>query len=73
MIGHFGPVAVFMTLALKGGLFASKYIIFYGVTLVVNQLVGIKTTGLPRCVFLINTNREMWRYFDTGIYDFIKR
>jgi len=62
-----------MTLMLKGGTFASKYICFYGTSALVNEFVGMKIGKLPRCVFLIHTNREMWRHFDTGIYDFIKK
>ncbi len=65
--------ALVMTLVLKGGTFASKYICFYGVSSVVNDFLGMQTGKLPRCVFLIHTNREMWRHFDTGIYDFIKK
>jgi hypothetical protein len=62
-----------MALLLNGSLFASKYVVYYGITTLVNKIVGMKTTELPRCISLIHTNSEMWRYFDTGIYEFIKK
>lgn len=61
------------SLGIKGSLFTAKYIVYYGLTTVVNQQVGMQTTDLPRCIFLIHTNAELWRYFDTGIYQFIKK
>lgn len=60
------------TLIIKGIFFAVKYIVFYGIPTFVNRLVGMKTTPLPRCVFMIHTNGELWKYFDTGLYEFIK-
>lgn len=62
-----------MTLYLKGSLFTCKYIVYYGITTFCNKLVGMETNHLPRCISLIHTNAEMWRYFDTGIYEFIKK
>ncbi len=66
-------VAISMALLLKGSLFAVKYIVFYGLPTIFNEIVGMKTTPLPRCIALIHTNGEMWKYFDTGIYEFIKK
>ena len=60
-------------LLIKGALFSVKYIVFYGIPNIFNEIVGIKTTPLPRCIALISTNGEMWKYFDTGIYEFIKK
>ena len=62
-----------MALYLKGALFACKYIVYYGITSLINRLFNMKTTQLPRCISIIHTNSEMWRYFDTGIYEFIKK
>ena len=66
-------LAIAIALLLKGALFAVKYIVFYGVPTFFNEIVGMKTTPLPRCIALISTNGEMWKYFDTGIYEFIKK
>jgi hypothetical protein len=62
-----------IALYMKGALFSSKYIVFYGLPSIINESIGIKTTPLPRCISVIHTNKEMWKYFDTGIYEFIKR
>jgi D-alanyl-lipoteichoic acid acyltransferase DltB (MBOAT superfamily) len=32
----------------------------------------MRVTELPRCFALMHTNSELWRYFDTGVYEFIK-
>ena len=57
----------------KGVLFAVKYHVFYGIPSIVNRIVGMKITPLPRCVLMIHTGGELWKYFDTGIYEFIKK
>lgn len=59
-------------LAVKGLLFSAKYIVFYGIPSIVNKCVGMKITKLPRCIAIIHTNNELWKHFDTGIYEFIK-
>ena len=62
-----------ISILLKGALFAVKYIVFYGLPTFFNEIVGMKTTPLPRCIFLISTNGETWKHFDTGMYEFIKK
>ena len=64
---------VSMAILIKGGLFGVKYIVFYGLPSIFHEIVGIKATLLPRCTSLISTNGEMWKYFDTGMYEFIKK
>ena len=54
-------------------LFSAKYNVYYGLSLVINKSVGMRTTPLPKCVALIHTNGELWKHFDTGIYEFIKK
>ena len=72
IISYFSASSVFYSFVYKGTLFSCKYIVYYGIPSIVNIMVGIKTTRLPRCTTVIHTNREMWRFFDTGIYEFIK-
>ena len=62
-----------MSLLLKIALFAPKCIVFYGVASIFHEIVGIKTTPLPRCVSNIQINSEVWKHFDTGLYEFIKK
>lgn len=73
IIRNCSKATIAIALMLKGALFTSKYIVFYGIPSIFNKIVGIETTPLPRCIALIHTNSEMWKYFDTGIYEFIKK
>ena len=59
--------------ASKGALFAVKYQVFYGIPNIVNRIVGMKTTPLPRCIPMTHMSSELWKNFDTGIYLFIKK
>ena len=70
---NLSKTTLLICLLLKGALFSSKYNVYYGLSLVVNKLVGMETTPLPKCIALIHTNGELWKYFDTGIYEFIKK
>lgn len=63
----------FGTLLFKGALFTTRYVYIYGLPTLINQVVGMKTTPLPRCILMIHTGGELWKYFDTGIYEFIKK
>lgn len=70
---YFSVTSFVMSILIRGSLFTSKYIVYYGIPTLVNKIVGMRTTELPRCFALIHLNSEMWRYFDTGIYEFIKK
>jgi hypothetical protein len=61
------------SLIIKGALFAVKYHVFYGLPSIVNKCARMKTTPLPRCVFMMHTTGELWKNFDSGIYEFIKK
>lgn len=61
-----------ISLLLKGALFACAYIVYYGLPKLFNEFNGIQSPALPDCVSLMHTNGEMWKYFDTGMYEFIK-
>ncbi len=69
---HFSVTSVSLSILLKICLFTCKYIVYYGLTSMINLIVGMKCTDMPRSLLITNTNRELWKYFDTGIYEFIK-
>lgn len=73
MNAYFSSGSLVMSLVLKIALFASKYIVFYGTIAIFNEFLGMRVSNLPSCPIIIHTNKELWRYFDTGLYDFIKR
>lgn len=68
----FSGTSIAMTLLGKGWGFSSRYVCFYGITAVPHFLMGMQITDLPKPIFLMQTSREMWKFFDTGFYDFIK-
>lgn len=70
---YFSVTSFVMSILIRGSLFTSKYIVYYGFPTLVNKILGMKTSELPRCFALLHLNSEMWRYFDTGIYEFIKK
>ncbi len=72
IVSRFSPSSLITSLFLKGYLFQTKYIVFYGISSLVNQFVEMKITSLPRCISFMHTNAELWKYFDSGMYDFIK-
>ena len=72
VVDEFSKSSLVLSLFLKTSLFTTKYIVIYGVTNFFNKIVGMSVVDLPRCVLMMNTSSEMWRYFDTGLYEFIK-
>jgi D-alanyl-lipoteichoic acid acyltransferase DltB (MBOAT superfamily) len=69
---EFSNTSLLLSLLFKGALFQTKYFLFYGLTNLIHSMCGMRITKLPRCIALIHTNAELWRSFDTGIYEFIK-
>ena len=67
-----------MTLAGVGlsmaGFFNLKYVIFYGFPrpFVVEDGI-VNAPRHPRCVYRIHRYSEMWRYFDNGLYLFLRK
>ncbi|XP_061167009.1 protein-cysteine N-palmitoyltransferase HHAT-like [Saccostrea echinata] len=57
----------------NGQFFMNKYTVLYGVPASVAHLEKLDPPPGPRCVAYIYTYSEMWKYFDRGMYSFIKR
>jgi D-alanyl-lipoteichoic acid acyltransferase DltB (MBOAT superfamily) len=68
----FSNASLQASLTLKGTMIFLKYLFIYGITILINSSVGMRTTIPPRCVVLVHTNGELWRTFDTGFYEFMK-
>ncbi len=58
---YFNHKSLIMAHLLRGTLFTSKYIVYYGIPTVLNDITGMSVTELPRCTMLIHTNSELWR------------
>ncbi|KAH9509044.1 hypothetical protein Btru_048880 [Bulinus truncatus] len=55
-----------------GQCFTVKYVFFYGVSGQLLRFDGITPYANPRCISWIYSYADMWRYFDVGLYQFVK-
>ncbi|KAK3784599.1 hypothetical protein RRG08_003407 [Elysia crispata] len=55
-----------------GQFFMVKYVIFYGLGGQLGRFDGIVPPPEPRCISWVYSFTDMWKYFDTGLYNFIK-
>eukprot|EP00794_Sanderia_malayensis_P017012 gene17012-18725_t len=53
--------------------FYVKYVVFYRFAGVFVQIDGMQPPGQPGCISNLYTFVDMWRYFDKGLYAFLKR
>lgn len=54
-------------------LFNIKYMVIYGVPIMFSRLDGVATPPTPACVLTVYKSSQIWREFDGGLYEFIKR
>ncbi|KAH9509043.1 hypothetical protein Btru_048879 [Bulinus truncatus] len=55
-----------------GQCFTVKYTFFYGISGQLLRFDGITPYANPRCISWIYSYADMWRYFDVGLYQFVK-
>lgn len=72
LVNKFSLLTIIAALMFKILLFTAKYIVYYGLPNLINRQVGMHTGELPKCLALLHTSAEAWKYFDTGLYSFIK-
>lgn len=53
-------------------LFFLKYFIIYGLANTLAELDQIQVPGPPMCVTRIHSSSLLWRYFDRGLYFWLK-
>ena len=66
-------VAAFTMLFWQGTFFQVKYVVLYGLPMEVLRFEGITPHSRPRCISLVYSFNDMWRYFDVGLYKFMKK
>ncbi|GAB6022482.1 hypothetical protein CHUAL_006590 [Chamberlinius hualienensis] len=54
-------------------LFMLKYVVFYGMSSTLAAAEGFQAPTKPKCVARIHLYSDMWKYFDYGLYNFLKR
>jgi hypothetical protein len=55
-----------------GQLFHLKYTIIFGLPSLFAKLDGMTPPEPPICISRVSNYSDMWRYFDRGLYNFLK-
>ncbi|XP_064600763.1 protein-cysteine N-palmitoyltransferase HHAT-like [Liolophura sinensis] len=58
---------------LHGQFFMMKYVVMFGFPACVAKVDGLNPPEGPKCISRICYYSDMWKYFDRGLYSFIKR
>ena len=56
-----------------GIVFQLKYVVTYGISSTMAQAEQIPAPRHPKCIGRIHLYSDMWRYFDQGLYSFLRR
>ncbi|KAK7463226.1 hypothetical protein BaRGS_00038211 [Batillaria attramentaria] len=56
-----------------GQFFMTKYVVMFGLPAQVARLDGFEPPNVPACISYIYCYTDMWKSFDRGLYDFMKR
>lgn len=55
-----------------GQYFHIKYVVQYGLSTALAAFEGVAVPRLPRCIGRVHLYSDMWKYFDPGLYNFLK-
>ena len=55
-----------------GQFFHLKYVVMYGISSHVARTDGVEAPGHPACIGRVHLYSDMWRYFDSGLYEFMR-
>ena len=55
-----------------GQAFHIKYLVLYGIPGTLSRIDGIDAPHVPRCLAWITLYSQVWKWFDKGLYDFLK-
>ncbi|KAK7107295.1 protein-cysteine N-palmitoyltransferase HHAT-like [Littorina saxatilis] len=56
-----------------GQFFMMKYLVLFGLPAQLSRLDGFEPPAVPACISYIYCYSDMWKSFDRGLYDFMKR
>lgn len=73
MASLLSPAALLGLIVWKGLLAHIHYFCMFGIGAVSLKCEGLSPHPLPRCVFSYYRFTDIWKYYDTGYYSFIKR
>lgn len=55
-----------------GQFFHLKYVVMYGISSHIARTDGMEAPGHPACIGRVHLYSDMWRYFDSGLYEFMR-
>ena len=58
---------------IAGQFFHVKYVVIFGLNRLFALIDGLTPPGPPICISRVSKYGQMWRYFDQGLYQFLKR
>jgi D-alanyl-lipoteichoic acid acyltransferase DltB (MBOAT superfamily) len=56
----------------QGQFFMIKYLVMYGTSIQLSRFDGIIPIAAPRCIGWVFLFKDLWKYFDVGLYNFLK-
>ncbi|KAL3071959.1 hypothetical protein niasHT_035829 [Heterodera trifolii] len=72
LLEHLNHYEVASIAYVVGHLFHLKYFLIFGIPSLFASFDGFHSPGAPICVARVAKYSQMWRYFDRGLYNFLK-
>uniref|UniRef100_A0A914DN28 Uncharacterized protein n=1 Tax=Acrobeloides nanus TaxID=290746 RepID=A0A914DN28_9BILA len=72
LISGLHPYEVSSLAYISGQFFHLKYVVIFGVPSLFAMVDGMQPPGPPICISRVSKYSQMWRYFDQGLYQFLK-
>uniref|UniRef100_A0AC34GH19 MBOAT family protein n=1 Tax=Panagrolaimus sp. ES5 TaxID=591445 RepID=A0AC34GH19_9BILA len=72
LIGGLTNYQVASVAYMSGQFFYLKYVIIFGMPSLFALVDGMTPPGPPICISRVSKYSQMWRYFDRGLYEFLK-
>ncbi|KAI6214417.1 MBOAT family protein [Aphelenchoides besseyi] len=72
LANNFHNYELFSIAYVRGQFFHTKYVVIFGIQRLFAHIDGMQPPGPAICISRISKYSKMWRYFDRGLYDFLK-
>uniref|UniRef100_A0A914VXQ5 Uncharacterized protein n=1 Tax=Plectus sambesii TaxID=2011161 RepID=A0A914VXQ5_9BILA len=72
VISRMGTYSISAVAFLAGQYFHVKYVLIFGLPAFFAYLDNMTPPGPPICISRVSKYAQMWRYFDRGLYEFLK-
>ncbi|KAI6187462.1 Protein-cysteine N-palmitoyltransferase HHAT [Aphelenchoides besseyi] len=72
LVNNFHNYELFSIAYVRGQFFHTKYVVIFGIPRLFAHIDGMQPPGPAICISRISKYSKMWRYFDRGLYDFLK-